>query len=265
MAANTEAPRPGIQPTRNQLATLAVLIVLIYVAVAAVVGLSRNIDGLQRWPLIVFLAAFPPLVLILCAWLLSRHHGKLYSSATPDAEMFVRTLSPDQQRRKLNLELSSLNGNAGRAPGIDTRSAYLVAEDLVLRQMEIELGTPFMRHVAIEGIPFDGAALRSDRVVGIEVKFVDEPKLGHEIIDTLRDKAEYAATRLKRSQPNATFTFLLALVTQMTPEEDTRFRMQLENRFAITPVKEIEIRSFNFDTLQSTFTSDGETEMRFEG
>jgi hypothetical protein len=259
MASNSES-RAAIQPSRNQLATMAVLIVLIYLAVAAVVGLSPSLDVTQRWPLIVFLAVFPPLVLILCAWLVSRHHSKLYSSAMPDAEVSVKTLSPDQQRRKLNLELSTLNGNAGHVAGIDVRSAYLVAEDLVLRQMEIEHGTPFMRHVAIEGIPFDGAALRQDRIVGIEVKFVDEPRLAHEVIDTLRDKAEYAATRLKRSRPNASFTFLLALVTQMTPEEDTRFRMQLENRFAITPVKEIEIRSFNFDSLQTTFTSDGEPE-----
>jgi hypothetical protein len=258
MAANTEMPRSVIQPTRNQLATMAVLIVLIYLAVAAVVGISPSLDVTQRWPLIVFLAAFPPLVLILCAWLVSRHHSKLYSAATPDAELAVRTLSPDQQRRKLNLELSTLNGNAGHVPGIDNRSAYLVAEDLVLRQMEIEHGAPFMRHVAIEGIPFDGAALRPERIVGIEVKFVDEPRLAHEVIDGLRDKAEYAASRLKRTRPNASFTFILALVTQMTAEEDTRFRMQLENRFAITPVKEIEIRSFNFESLQTMFTSEGE-------
>src|SRR5258708_4509832 len=103
MAANTEVPRAVIQPTRNQLATMAVLIVLIYLAVAAVVGVSPSLDVTQRWPLIVFLAAFPPLVLILCAWLVSRHHSKLYSAATPDAELSVRTLSPDQQRRKLNL------------------------------------------------------------------------------------------------------------------------------------------------------------------
>ena len=141
MPSNCEFPSSNATP--NEIADL-----LRSAKVIAVVGLSPSLDVTQRWLMIIFLATFPPLVLVLCAWLVSRHHSKLVSSAAPDAEVSIRTLSPDQQRRKLNLELSNLNGNAGQIPGIDVRSAYLVAEDLVLRQMEIEHGTPFMRHVA---------------------------------------------------------------------------------------------------------------------
>jgi hypothetical protein len=253
----------------NQLIIIAVLIGLIYVAAGIVLALAnQSLVGNQKWPLVVFMAVFPLFALGTFAWLVSKHHTKLYAGTPSIVEMSLNTLTPDQQRRKLNAEVSSilsavaLSGdvkkktNADVASRGDVRTAFIVAEDLALRQLELEYGETFMRHAALEGVPFDGVWVNNDKIAGIEVKFLDVPLLPQESVDSLLDKAEYAAARLKRTRPDASFAFVLALVTQLNSEEQTKLRMGLENKFALTPVKKIELKMFDFDNLQNTFTAD---------
>jgi hypothetical protein len=254
----------------NQLIIIAVLIGLIYIAAGiALAWASQGLEPSQKWPLVVFMAIFPLFALAMFAWLVSKHHTKLYTSTPSIVEMSLSTLTPDQQRRKLNAEVSSIinavaqsSGDSKRKSNADTtsrsdvRMAFIVAEDLALRQLELEYGETFMRHVALEGVPFDGVWVSNGNIAGIEVKFLDVPLLPQESVDSLLDKAEYAAARLKRTRPDASFAFVLALVTQLSAEEQTKLRMGLENKFALTPVKKIELKVFDFDSLQNTFTAD---------
>lgn len=256
----------------NQLIIIAVLIGLIYIAAGVVLVMtmtSTGSDPNQKWPLLIFMAVFPLFALAMFAWLVSKHHTKLYTSTPTIAEMSLNTLTPDQQRRKLNSEVSSIisaitksnNGDGKKKASedpqrADIRTAFIVAEDLALRQLELEYGDTFMRHAALEGVPFDGVWVNTDKIAGIEVKFLDVPLLPQESVDSLLDKAEYAAARLKRTRPDAAFSFVLTLVTQLSAEEQTKLRMGLENKFALTPVKKIELKVYDFDNLQNTFTSD---------
>jgi CheY-like chemotaxis protein len=64
---------------RNPLGIIALFIVLIYGFASLVVGLSDALSGGERLPLIWFLVVFPVLVLIVFAWLVSKHHAKLYA------------------------------------------------------------------------------------------------------------------------------------------------------------------------------------------
>lgn len=64
---------------RNPLGIIALFIVLIYGFASLVVGLSSALSGGERLPLIWFLVVFPVLVLIVFAWLVSKHHAKLYA------------------------------------------------------------------------------------------------------------------------------------------------------------------------------------------
>lgn len=254
----------------NQLIIIAVLIGLIYIAAGVVLSMSNTgLEPGQRWPLLIFMAVFPLFALAMFAWLVSKHHTKLYTSTPSIAEMSLNTLTPDQQRRKLNSEVSSIisaitqsnNGDGKKKAAeepqrADIRTAFIVAEDLALRQLELEYGDTFMRHAALEGVPFDGVWVNTDKIAGIEVKFLDVPLLPQESVDSLLDKAEYAAARLKRTRPDAAFSFVLTLVTQLSAEEQTKLRMGLENKFALTPVKKIELKVYDFDNLQNTFTSD---------
>jgi hypothetical protein len=270
MSAHTEAPSASVfKPFRNQLGVIALLIFLIYALVSIVIGFSGHIDASQKWPLVWFLVVFPLLVLAIFGWLLSRHHGKLVIAGAEagSGEMFLSTLTPDQQRRKLSKELNvyfspseSVGEDQGQTDSAlptsfsDSRSLYLVAEDLVLRQIELDRGPNFMRHVTLEGVPFDGVIVREDKVIAVEVKYLTSSHVKQSMTGALLDNAEYAATRLKRTRPNASFTFLLAVVTQMSDEEQTRLKANLVNKFGVTPV-DIDIEFFDLKHLENAFAS----------
>ncbi len=64
---------------RNPLGIIALFIVLIYGFASLVVGLSGSLTTHERLPLIWFLAVFPVVVLLVFAWLVSKHHAKLYA------------------------------------------------------------------------------------------------------------------------------------------------------------------------------------------
>lgn len=271
MANKKELPQTkALSKSRNQLITIAILIALIYATACAVLVLAgQNIVEHQRWPIIIFMVVFPLFALGVFGWLVSKHHTKLYSGTPNDADMSLSTLTPEQQRRKLNLEVSSIlsgiaqahesngNGSTEIPHRNEIRMAYIVAEDLALRQLEIEYGDTFMRHASLEGVPFDGVWVNSNKISGIEVKLLDVPFLAQEVVDSLLDKAEYAASRLKHTRPDATFCLVLALVTQLNEEDQVKLRIALENKlFALSPIKKVEVKPFDFDFLQSAFMAD---------
>jgi CheY-like chemotaxis protein len=64
---------------RNPLGIIALFIVLIYALASLVAGFSDKLTRTERLPVIWFLILFPAMVLIVFAWLVSRHHAKLYS------------------------------------------------------------------------------------------------------------------------------------------------------------------------------------------
>ena len=64
---------------KNPLGIIALFIVLIYGFASLVLGLSSNLQGAERMPIVWFLVIFPVIVLGVFAWLVSRHHEKLYA------------------------------------------------------------------------------------------------------------------------------------------------------------------------------------------
>lgn len=64
---------------RNPLGIIALFIVLIYGVAGLVTAFSSSLTTNERLPLIWFLVIFPVVVLIVFAWLVSRHSGKLFS------------------------------------------------------------------------------------------------------------------------------------------------------------------------------------------
>ena len=76
---------------KNPLGIIALFIVLIYGFASLVVGLSDKLVAGERLPLIWFLVVFPCLVLGIFAWLVSRHHTKLYApSDYKEDEAFIQ-------------------------------------------------------------------------------------------------------------------------------------------------------------------------------
>ncbi len=71
------------------------------------------------------------------------------------------------------------------------RESYLIAEDLALRNLEIELGTKILRQVAYNNsannsvVEFDGIAVVKNRIIGIEVKYIKSQLISRHIIKSL--------------------------------------------------------------------------------
>jgi CheY-like chemotaxis protein len=64
---------------RNPLGIIALFIVLVYGFAALVTAFASSFSPGERLPLIYFLVLFPILVLIVFAWLVSKHSGKLFA------------------------------------------------------------------------------------------------------------------------------------------------------------------------------------------
>ncbi len=90
---------------KNPLGIIALFIVLIYGFASLVVGLSGQLERLERALLVGFLVVFPIMVLAVFAWLVSRHHTKLY--APTDFREDASFLAVDQRRSQFAASLSA--------------------------------------------------------------------------------------------------------------------------------------------------------------
>ena len=76
---------------RNPLGIIALFIVLVYGFASLVTAFAGSFTAAERLPLIYFLIFFPVLVLIVFAWLVSKHSGKLFApSDFRDEENYVK-------------------------------------------------------------------------------------------------------------------------------------------------------------------------------
>lgn len=260
---------PSVPPkksawARNNLAIIAGATVLLY-AVAGAAIILAPLQPLQRTPLIWLLFAFPLLAVVILGWLTARYGTKLYvePDAPPVDEAAITLLTPEQQQRKFNLDIAALvqetAQQTGYSPDAETiqvmRSDYLMAEDLVLRRLDLEHNGTLRRHISIEGTPYDAVAVSPERIRAIEVKFLPTPEVRQETIDALLDKAEYTAQRLRRTASGKKFYLLLALVVEVPERERLRLRENLLNKFGVASVN-IELEFFDYGELQKIFAAE---------
>lgn len=165
---------------------------------------------------------------------------------------------PEIQRQNVNLEvreLSRLLGVSGDQLS-DLLSAYIVAEDLSLRQIQQEENRPLMRHVSIGQMPFDGILVDHDLITCIEVAFLVVPDVRQEKIESMLRKITQAKKNLADLKSRLRLRLMLVLVTQLSPEEEEQLRgMLVTRRFTDTPV-DIDIRLLDFEMLQKLYISE---------
>jgi CheY-like chemotaxis protein len=76
---------------RNPLGIIALFLVLVYGFASLVTAFTGPFTSAERLPLIYFLILFPVLVLVVFAWLVSKHSGQLYApSDFKDEENYVK-------------------------------------------------------------------------------------------------------------------------------------------------------------------------------
>ena len=247
----------SLSPAKNHLIPITILIIIACLSggLALAFG-SQFLENAQRWALIIFLIVFSTFGLIVSTWLVLRHSRKLAVGQKDDA-MYWQIMLPESQRRKLNAEVKELGAIMNIPPQQlgDLRSAYVVAEDLALRQLEQETKTTMIRHVSIEAAEFDAIMVNNDIITCIETTFLVTPHVSQEKINTTLKKIEFASKKLNELRPGSKLRLLLALVTQLDQEGEAKLRSTLISKFSSTPV-DVDIRLLDFEGLQKIFVAE---------
>ncbi|NUU43066.1 hypothetical protein [Tardiphaga robiniae] len=180
---------------RNPLSIVALFISLIYGMSALLFGTSvaRLSPGNQS-VMVWFIVIFPFAVLGVFAWLVAKHHQKLYGPSDYRSEdVFASTFQPATAKeiaRKLEADVKTQHEEAAEGSEIAgregavikpgplqfkikseaIRSAYIL-ENLALQRLEREIKAPLLRNVKLaEGQVVDGIWERGASLTIIEVK-----------------------------------------------------------------------------------------------
>lgn len=174
--------------SRNPLGIIALFIVLVYGIAGLVLGVSgESLQENHKTVLVWFLAIFPFSVLCAFTWLVSKHHTKLYSpSDFRNDDGFIRILSPEEQKRRIENEVQELKEaekKLNTQPSISNPTinngelmhSILLAEELAFRELEAIYNVSINRHVSI-GVGYDtgidGMFVSSNQAYVVEIKYV---------------------------------------------------------------------------------------------
>jgi hypothetical protein len=182
--------------------------------------------------------------------------------AAIDDRKFIRwdAAMPAIQRQNVNLEVRELARvlKVGEEGLGDLLSAYIVAEDLALRQIQQEEHLPMMRHVQIGEMPFEAILVDQDLITCIEVSFLLVPDVRQEKIESMLKKVTQAKKNLAEMKSRLRLRLMLVLVTQLSPDEEEQLRAVLvTRRFTDTPV-DIDIRLLDFEMLQNVYVAESQ-------
>ena len=276
---------------RNPLGIIALFIVLLYGIAGLVLGTTaEHFQPDEREPLIWFLVGFPVLVLGVFSWLVSSHHTKLYSPGDYKTdEAFLKTLSPEAQKLRLDKEVAELESaeeaetlllpestDSLEAPSAqpegatdareevavsrfsalhEFRAQAVIAEDLVFRQIASEFSHPIQRQVAIvvggKQIHLDGVIDIPNETIGVEVKLFKGDSLRKNLTNRLNDIAGIAA-RFGSLGLVGSRMIIAVVGTGLDHEAETLVKSRFDEivHGVNTPV---ELRLYDLDQLKNRF------------
>ena len=192
------------------------------------------------------------------SYISSRTTRKL-AAATEESRIDWESALPEVQRESLNIEVVELSRilDVTTEQLGDLQSAYIVAEDLALRQIQQEEQVPLLRHVTIGHVPFDAVFVKQDVIVCAEVSFLVVPDLRQERVDSMLRKMSRVTKVLDEMNVAMNVKLMIVLITQLTSEDEGQLRKKLNTakKFPGTPV-EIEIRFLDFEALQRIYVTD---------
>jgi hypothetical protein len=165
---------------------------------------------------------------------------------------------PDVQRQTLNVAVAELSRVLKGQPDAvgELQTAFIVGEDLALRQIQQEENVPLIRHISVGGVPFDAAFTKDSILVCCEVCFLVSPELGQDRIVAMMRKIGTVKKVVKEMNIGMEVRLMPVLVTQMPPADIEKLRGTLSTkRFASTPV-DIDIRLLDFAGLQKVYVTE---------
>jgi hypothetical protein len=237
----------------QQASPLTGLSVTIGVCLAA--GLVLGVF-LRTWP---FVALFAISLVGLCIYsFLSLRTTRKLAAAQDEARIDWEAALPEVQRESLNIEVVELSRilEVSSEQISDLQSAYIVAEDLALRQIQQEEQVPIMRHVSLGDVPFDAVLVKQEMIICAEVSFLVAPELRQERIDSMMRKMARVKRVIEQMGVAMRVRLMVVLVTQLNAEDEDRLRKSLNTkRFSDTPV-DVDIRLLDFEALQRIYVTD---------
>ncbi len=162
---------------------------------------------------------------------------------------------PEVQRQNMNVEVGELcrQLEVDSAHISEMQSAYIVAEDLALRHIQLEENAAMIRHVSIARVPFDAVLLKGDCLICCEVIFLVSSDLRQDKIDAMLKKAAAVRTAIEKLNSIFETKLMVILITQLSPDDDELLRRELgTRRFSNAPV-DIDIRLLEFENLQRIY------------
>jgi hypothetical protein len=168
---------------------------------------------------------------------------------------FWELTPPEIQKKRLNAEVREIANTLGLSEEdlSHLRAAYVLAEDLVLREIEKEKRVTLKRHIKFANADFSGAFSEKDYSVFVEVMLAVVPTIKQERINEILNKAE--SVKKKLEERNKKTKLLIAIITQLDPQDEAKLRNSLAKKFSTTTV-DIDIRFFDFEALQRIYTED---------
>lgn len=221
--------------------------VVLFLAVGVIVAFAKGEPGLATICLFGMMAA------VAFAWVNVRHWNALFAAADHKSVAWEIAV-PDSQRTKLSDEVRDLARvlDIPQNQVSDLLSAYVVAQDLALRQVQQESRLPLARHIAVGNTLFDAIFARQDVITCVEVLFIVRSNLPQAKINLILGKLASAQKTLSGRGVKARLRLLLVLVTQLDRVAETELRATLAQKFSATPV-DVDIRLLDFEKLQTVF------------
>jgi di/tricarboxylate transporter len=246
---NLTSPSPGVIVAVGGLAFFVLFLIGLAIALT-----FRFIEPTQQTRIILLVTALPLVGLAGATFVILRNARKL---ARADGEDFWELMLPEEQRRKLNAQVHELAAilGIGSEQFSDLRAAYILAEDLAIRQIEQEKKLPLKRHIKVGEAQFDAVFLSRDVSTFVDVTFLVTSNISQTKIDAILNKIEAVKKNFKRIKSKSKIKLMLVLVTQLDPEDEAKLRASLATKFASTPV-DVDIRLLDFEGLQRIFTEE---------
>lgn len=251
---------------QNPLGVIALFLVLVYGIAGLVLGVSsKNLEPIERQPLIWFLVLFPVIVLVVFYLLVTKHHFKLYAPRDfPDREGFFRVLTPNEQKQKLEKDIREIEveeesitekpitsgamEGIGFLKGLTIRHAWVLAEEFAIRELENEFGIPIQRNVGFgPDYGVDGVFLHKGIKI-IQIKYIRRPNL----LKIFQQTVE--SFRLLTEKNKGPISFIIAFVVEDLPQERREREIaKINNYLKSTSLLQIELRIYNFDELKKKY------------
>src|SRR5438067_6312581 len=130
---------------------------------------------------------FGALVAFVFAAFINSSRNRRFAAAEDRRYISWESASPELQRQNVIIEVRELARllGVGGDQLTDLLSAYVVAEDLALRQIQQEEILPLLRHVSIGKTPFDAILIEQDTITCIEVSFLVVPDVRQDKIASM--------------------------------------------------------------------------------